>query len=105
MAVAPPYVPPRVPDPVRKEIVAPEPEPAPTITPPRRSSLVPPTAAPNAKPSYLESTTASRMSSLLAPLRRMSKSKDDLQKMLSGNASSLQTDQDYDGDQRIFEDF
>jgi serine/threonine protein kinase len=110
MAVVPPYVPPRVPDPIRKEpIGAAIPEPEPVLSVPtrlKRPSFAPSAASQTAKPSYLESTTASRMSSLLAPPRMaMSRSKDDLQKMLSGIESAATIEEEYDGDQKIFEDF
>jgi hypothetical protein len=108
LAIAPPYVPPRVSDPARKEITCatpePEPEPVMSTTCSKRPSFAPSAAVQTAKPSYLESTTASRMSSLLAPLRR-SRGKDELQKLLDAAGSSLSNLRGYDGDQSIFKDF
>jgi hypothetical protein len=102
MAVVPPYVPPRVPDPIRKEpIGAAIPEPEPVLSVPTR--LKRPSFAPSVSS---ESTTASRLSSLLSPLRR-SRGKDDLQKMVdtAEAESALSNLRGYEGDHSIFNDF
>jgi hypothetical protein len=102
-AVTPPYVPPRAAEPVRARRTtmanAPEAESKPIVAPrPRRPSAA-------GKLSYLESTTASRMNTILAPITRASRGKDDLQKLVDMAGPAIAALDEYKGDQSIFAEF